>query len=672
MQEETLEAEKSQYGVILSPSVRSVVDRFGNESVSSYEIVRALSEIHPEYGAGMAKGLTVSTDAPTDGEQQPMVEWIGRIVGWIQKRQIDVNVLHGRLLIYALTELDPSLSALFSKTGFLRALLNELELRYKNESGYNRSNETEIDGERRRFRAGTFLVDDSPASQDLLRRRPFASYIASRLVAIWKDMETDRTQSSFILHVDGRWGSGKTTLLRFIKAALEARHPGWVVVDFDAWRHQRTNPPWWALRQELYQQGVRSLLRRGRVGRAFRLAISERMWRIGVALKPVLLTSLFFACIVTILTFTLIQITARFSDALNLMELSDWKNLLGITGSVWAIALAMRKTLAPSTQKGTQEFLVNQSRPHSMLRHRFSTTVRQIGYPVAIMVDDLDRCSRESVVKMLEGIQTLFRQSRIIYLVAGDKRWIESSFEAEYREIADIVREPSRSLGTLFISKAFQVSIELPPITNLADYWSRVLERGKQTFTADIVTVPEHIANEMRNAVTQQDIDDLLEHKRVESPEDIQLWAQAAVEREETSELQTELEHVLSGFYPFLDRNPRSMKRFVNLYGISRAAMILSQALYGTDLKNPWEQLALWTIIKTRWPAESEAFRREPALVDRVRDSSGVIPELPNLAPYSRMQLLQVIQGEEVGVSLSTLAVQAFTGRFEKSSLMIE
>ncbi|MDQ3670189.1 MAG: KAP family NTPase [Actinomycetota bacterium] len=59
-----------------------------------------------------------------------------------------------------------------------------------------------------------------------------------------------------MLHLEGPWGLGKSTLLRFLSADLKARDPSWLVVNFNAWRHQRAGAPWWLLMAALEREAL--------------------------------------------------------------------------------------------------------------------------------------------------------------------------------------------------------------------------------------------------------------------------------------------------------------------------------------------------------------------------------------------------------------------------------
>jgi predicted KAP-like P-loop ATPase len=57
------------------------------------------------------------------------------------------------------------------------------------------------------------FLEDTPASEDLLGRRPFAKLIANRILSF-------HPEESFTFGIYGPWGIGKTTLLNFVRSEL--------------------------------------------------------------------------------------------------------------------------------------------------------------------------------------------------------------------------------------------------------------------------------------------------------------------------------------------------------------------------------------------------------------------------------------------------------------------
>jgi hypothetical protein len=61
--------------------------------------------------------------------------------------------------------------------------------------------------------------------------------------------------------------------------------------------------------------------------------------------------------------------------------------------------------------------------------------------------------------------------------------------------------------------------------------------------------------------------------------------------------VQTATEHALETYSPLLPPNPRSMKRFLNMYSVLRAARTAENNTVATA------PLAVWTLLRVRWPS---------------------------------------------------------------------
>jgi hypothetical protein len=141
------------------------------------------------------------------------------------------------------------------------------------------------------------------------------------------------------------------------------------------------------------------------------------------------------------------------------------------------------------------------------------------------------------------------------------------------------------------------------------------------------------------------------------------LRREAAVRRLGTPELLRHTEHTLSRFAGLLEPNPRAMKRLVNAYGVERAVQILEG--HSQDLVNAREKLALWTIVRSRWPLLAEYLSEDTRRLDAVKD--GPAPEelkddkrWPNVAElFGDDEVRRVLAGEGLdGVELDEEAVR--------------
>jgi len=244
--------------------------------------------------------------------------------------------------------------------------------------------------------------------------------------------------------------------------------------------------------------------------------------------------------------------------------------------------------------------------------------VTRLSYPVAIFIDDLDRCKATYVVELLEGIQTLFKAVPVTYVVAADREWITQSFALQYDGFCSAVGEPGRPLGHLFLEKTFQLSAPVPALT--ADIRSTYLEQLLRASSengdvdVDVDQARREAHKHFQTLMSREDIDEELRQSSGSAVEH-QAAAEAAVLRLAEPELEEQTEHMLQSFAPLLEPNPRSMKRLVNAFGISSAVEILRRtAMNDANGSTPvsTEEPALWTILDLRWPLLGDYVARHP------------------------------------------------------------
>jgi len=111
-------------------------------------------------------------------------------------------------------------------------------------------------------------------------------------------------------------------------------------------------------------------------------------------------------------------------------------------------------------------------------------------------------------------------------------------------------------------------------------------------------------------------------------------------------------------FDRLLEPNPRAMKRLVNAYGLARdVELIESGAQVSTDTL-AIKQLALWTILRLRWPLLAQHLEHHPADVDKIGTSASLdhVPEALR-GVFGEPELVEVAHGAGVGATLDAAAV---------------
>jgi hypothetical protein len=429
---------------------------------------------------------------------------------------------------------------------------------------------------------------DAPAIVDTLGRQTFANVLRERIEQVYENLESGpRDDAAFILHVDGPWGSGKSSILNFLRKDLLKSDPPWIVVDFNAWRNQARKPAWWPLISE-----VGSSIRRIDWYEVPEARTIWSLWNLrmrwmplALAASAVVLAILYFSG----LDFDLEQVGKRLDTAM--------KGLLALV-TLGGFAWTATRTVALGSKSAAEAYLQSSTDPYRPIIKMFDQLVRTTRKPVAVFIDDIDRCDSSYVIELLEGIQTLLRTAPVVYIVAGDRKWITSSFQKRYADFCDNIGVPGRPLGYLFLDKVFRLSTPIPRLsgTRQSGFWKQLLGINDPKLIKESVAHLEAEAGALlKGAREHEEVQALIDKTKEGSLEREAIRGKAALHV--TSREATEAaEHRLEPLADLLERNPRSMKRLVNAYGLNRSIAYLEER------RVPVETLARWTIIELRWP----------------------------------------------------------------------
>jgi hypothetical protein len=693
-----VETLSSQVGIPLSPSVTKAAGSFmAGAPIDAAQIMNTLLALHPEYADGKARRLRLQRGS----QHKTVVEWLSAVVSLYNPST--TPQLHGRLVILGLSLLDRSIGRQLTASDCLHPLEQEIV------SYAIRGKRLPADGhlamllsaegrqlwERNEAPEGAVPTHpDHPANFDQLGRKAFAEALSLRIRRIhaenrFRAGNTDKAgnpstsslpeSASFMMHVHGPWGAGKTSLLNFLRQHLQAGDPRrspdsegtfWVVIDFNAWQHQRIGPPWWWLMTSLFQQGIHQLWKVDR-GLAVRLWLSEYAWRFrSSGWVPYLLAACVLYWLASMTGFLNLfgaqgsgnalssgaQVAGsavKASPGANAKAMTD---VIALLTTAWGLSLAISRSLLPGSARGVQNFLESTRDPMKALTDHYSAMVRRIRYPVAVFIDDLDRCQETHVIDLLEGIQTMFRQTSITYVVACDRRWLHSCFESAYQSFTGTLQEPGRPLGYLFMDKIFQLSTSVPQMSPEAQekYWN-YLVLGNDPTPPDLDQTRQEVADQLGELTTEDEIMAAVRAEAV-NPVREQVAREEAIKRLATPRAQAATQHMLLPFAPLLEPNPRAMKRLVNAYSVHRDINILA----GADIDPTI--LTRWTILNLRWPLLANY------LVERAFNSGAngtmVLTDIPEpLAPLlRRKEVAELIWDARFGPKLTPEHLQACVG----------
>jgi hypothetical protein len=677
--------------------------------IAAAELVLLLLGENPELD-DRASGIAIAPPAP-NAERLPVSEWIGQLQTLFDPIKF---VPDARLELWGLALLEPEVGKACWADGFLEGLVDEVggeEL--LTAEGHKCWEILQRKVAPKDIAAPTLL--DRPAQLDQLGRRAFAIALAARLVQLratyrprssWTKLRTHvhafltrirealasafggsperpRSDGPFLVHLQGAWGVGKTSLLNFLSEQL--RRPTdllneavwgpefrsyphvrpWVVVEFNAWQHQRVAPPWWWLMTAVYHKGGRSLPPHKRI--LFRLR--DYWWRFWSRWPAFVVPALALIAIGSGLWYIATQ-----TNLLDIPEDEPWYKHMGGMATALSAAAALAVTLAAAvravkgwalvgTARGAETFLATTTDPLAFVQRRYEHLVRTLRRPLVVVIDDLDRCRSDYVVQLLEGIHTLFARSSVTYVVAADGRWLRQCFANEYKDFATTEADPGRPLGDRFLEKTFQLSTSVPVLYPEVQklFLDRLLtphggagtnERSERSDAAEEARALSS-EQEFRVAVNQSAA--LPATKRAAVRE-------ALVVRASAVDVVRETEYLLAGFHHLLEPNPRAMKRIVNAYGFE-AKLELLERDWVEDDSDASSRLALWTIARLRWPALAEHLLQEPDHVEAIRSASTEDRDcLPGDLQYlcGREEVRRVFTGAGVDAELRAEDIRAF------------
>jgi hypothetical protein len=324
--------------------------------------------------------------------------------------------------------------------------------------------------------------------------------------------------------------------------------------------------------------------------------------------------------------------------------------VLSVGVTAWATALAVSRTMFLGSGRSARGFQESAHDPMEIVRSHFK---KMLGWfrpqDIAILIDDVDRCGAEYVVHLLEGVQTLFSDVPVSYVVAADGRWLHASFEKVYSSFhEEIVHESGRQLGSLFLEKTFQLSARVPRISPALqkDYWEFLLANQPATGHQNLNRGTKLAERLFAQAKDEEDILRIVRAETEKAPSDSirsQAIRTAAVRRIASEAVQAGTQHRLAKFAPLLEPNPRAMIRFINAYGLERGTLLLERAIISR------EHLAQLVILEQRWPQLLECLSEHPEVIEEIGNDS-----ISDLCPGMESLLqdpgvLEVIKGEVSG-----------------------
>ncbi len=449
-------------------------------------------------------------------------------------------------------------------------------------------------------RAGTVLgaTNDLPGLQDQLSYtdyvKAFVELIGSR-----------NTHLPLTIGIYGSWGTGKTFLLKNIAAQLksgerESAQPVYVVA-FDAWEYSAHREIWPGLVREIMEGLERRMPWRSwkRFGIRCRRNF-KRQWRYGKG--PLVLFT-----IVSILMLLILAAAALFTN-------SDIKLFFSALNIVLAAGLAgfLKRILdTPLGQWVSTVFKTKEYGEHHAymedIRDDLEFLRKQLkpeNARMLVVIDDLDRCEPQRAVEMLKAVNLLLNFESFVVVLGIDARVTTCAIEKHYE---GVLGEAGAS-GYEYLDKIIQIPFRIPrpnrmQLKQFIDEQLEVSpEEEPEVASEPSLTAAPPEASSADEPNKAKPLSEKPAHQEQPEPDGKPPLEKTPIEPKiEDRDLGfTFAEHgAFVDLIPFLNPNPRCMKRLFNVYRLIRR---LAQSRAADELLETPASTIHLMVLSAQWP----------------------------------------------------------------------
>lgn len=278
---------------------------------------------------------------------------------------------------------------------------------------------------------------------------------------MWSDTESEKDYLNFgevsqlavdILTADGmlpvsvgvfgNWGAGKSSLLKLIEQKLEQDEKDWIVIRFDAWLYQGYDDA----RAALLEVIATSLTEAATGNASLRKKTQRLLARVdGFRAMGLLVEgAALFAGIPT--GGLLARSVGALGNASNGIQDQEEYNDLGA---------AAKEVKEQATGLLKAEEKTSPPQQIDAFRKEYGDILSELGKPLVVVIDNLDRCLPTNAIHTLEAIRLFLFLTNTAFIIAADEEMIRSS-------VADHFKGASDRHQIDYLDKLIQVPIRVP------------------------------------------------------------------------------------------------------------------------------------------------------------------------------------------------------------------
>lgn len=404
--------------------------------------------------------------------------------------------------------------------------------------------------------------------------------------------------------VNGPWGSGKSTFFALLKEELasftdEKKEPRFTTIDFDAWQ----------MADETFESNFLATVAAGtpngtddmeqklfRANRTVSLPFGVDLFKTRARKVAVIVAIGLLVALGLGVVFTQTFAVAAVTDGL---KKGDWgpffttlvAQIVAVLGTAASgtILVVLVTTLA-----NLRKVTVQESSPAHVTQFRalFKEVLKDATATHVILIDELDRCAPEAVMRTLEGLRRFLGHEKCVFVVAFDRESVVEAVDSELtRKVPTRPGRPYYSTAGEYLDKIFTYQVALPPQPR----------KAFRKYARDLV----------------------------HAKGDAGVWGQLRAEGAER------LERVLSILSPPHLTSPRRTKVILNDFAINAR---LTESFTGSWVERA-DEIAVLSVLQTEFPLFYADLEHFPNLLVHLADPGHTPPGAtlkPILARYRR------------------------------------
>lgn len=291
------------------------------------------------------------------------------------------------------------------------------------------------------------------------------------------------TEPPLTIAITGEWGTGKSSLMSLLFHDL--KHHGFTPAWFNAWHHQKGEQLLASLYATIRDQAVPGLAKfHGGVpvGLLFRLRLlyrrSRRRWLLALLLLALLAStaSYMISHDTTLTTLTLSQLLTtgeqEWPDKFLLALIGIFPPLAALLNALRAFGIRPASLITTAPEQGGSHTLDPGARQRFARQFSDVSESLELGRMV-IFIDDLDRCSKENVLEILETINFLSVSGNCYIILGMAEEWVKTCVGLGFKDLAEAKLMPgdAHSPGHLqefaeqYLEKLINIRVPVPTLT---------------------------------------------------------------------------------------------------------------------------------------------------------------------------------------------------------------